>query len=170
MTIAEKYSKVLEISKKKVYKAEDECGFGRNTIANALKDNRLLSEEYHNKFITKFNVNPEWWETGKGEVILKKPYTGNNSSDSNGKGKSELDIRAHTYADLIEKNTDYKLMPTMILTDYSIIPKRILDGHEKEISRQESLINKYEGLIDRLEKEIATLRSQLVPQHAQQKL
>jgi hypothetical protein len=84
------------------------------------------------------------------------------SSDNN-----ETGIRGHVYTELIEKNSDYKLMPTMILTDYSIIPKRILDGHDKEIARQETLISKYEGLISRLEKEIESLRSQLTPKNAQ---
>jgi transcriptional regulator with XRE-family HTH domain len=86
----------------------------------------------------------------------------NKSTDNN-----ETVIRGHVYTELIERNSDYKLMPTMILTDYSIIPKRILDGHDKEIARQEKLITKYEGLISRLENEIESLRSQLTPKNAQ---
>lgn len=72
MTIAEKYRKVLEISKIKIYKAEDKCGFGRNTLKNAIDNNRLLSDEYHKTFIETFHVNEAWWRTEKGEVILEK--------------------------------------------------------------------------------------------------
>jgi hypothetical protein len=74
MTPGEKYRKVLEIRKKKVYKAEDLCGFGRNTIKNAIADDREMSTEYHKKFMTVFGVNPEWWESEKGEVVLKGTY------------------------------------------------------------------------------------------------
>ena len=42
MTASEKYAKVLTLRKKKTYKAEDECGFGRNTIANAIKEDRPI--------------------------------------------------------------------------------------------------------------------------------
>jgi hypothetical protein len=76
MNPGEKYSKVLILRKKKVYKAEDECGFGRNTLTKAIKEDRELSEEYHKKFMTQYAVNPVWWDTGKGDVLIEKGTSG----------------------------------------------------------------------------------------------
>ena len=72
MTIAEKYRKVLEIKKLSINKSELILGFGRNTLTNAIRDNRLLTPRYHRDFIEKFHVSENWWETGKGEVFNEK--------------------------------------------------------------------------------------------------
>lgn len=69
MTTSEKYRKVLELKKLKISKAEQILDFGRNTLDIPIKENRLLSQRLHNEFMTKFHVNPTWWETGKGEVF-----------------------------------------------------------------------------------------------------
>lgn len=72
MQIGEKYRKVLEAKKLTINKAEQVLGFGRNTLTNAIKDNRLLTARYHSDFMVKFHVKPDWWETGKGEIFTEK--------------------------------------------------------------------------------------------------
>lgn len=151
MTIADKYRKVLEIKKKKVYKAEDECGFGRNTLANAIKDNRMMSEEYHNKFIKHYSVNPIWWETEKGEVLTKNSTDVNNSTGSDEKARDEI------YRDLVENNSAYRLVPKSILDEeYRIVLKSEIELKDKMLR---DLLDAKNQLIDQLHQEIKELRS-----------
>lgn len=72
MTISEKYLKVLEIKELTEYRAEVILGFGRNTLTNAIKNNRILTPRFHRDFMEKFHVNPEWWDSGKGEIFHEK--------------------------------------------------------------------------------------------------
>lgn len=156
MTAGEKYAKVLTLRKKKTYKAEDECGFGRNTIANAIKKDRELSEEYHKKFIDHFGVNPEWWETENGEVFLKNGTHEQNEPAVAGK-VSTLKV----LQDALAEGSDYRLIPRTILDgEYRIELKSALD--EKTELRRDA-IEGYKKLVKKLEEEIADLRSGKIP-------
>ena len=166
MTPAEKYHKVLILKRKKVYKAEDECGFGRNTLQKAINEDREMSEEYHKTFMTAYSVNPVWWETEKGEIFLKNGTHGDKPGDNNG---YEIEPVLH---DLIEKNEKYRLVPTIILDKYEILSNRELESRERllqkmldqaeEISAtKQALLDDKDKLIETLEEEIAELRAKL---------
>jgi hypothetical protein len=164
LTFKEKIDIILnikELSKKDIEKSLDVDG----TFYKAYNENREPRKELLAEFLRKFHVKTSWWKnpigTTEAEIFEKNPTPAINSGDN-----KETAVRGHVYTDLIERNSDYKLVPTMLMMDYSIIPKRILDGHEKEIARQDNLIAKYEGYINRLEKENESLRSQLIPKNA----
>lgn len=142
--------------------AERKAGIKGTVLQKAVKRDGGLYDDNLDKFLRTFHVKRDWLLKGIGDMNEENPTPAMKSTDN-----KETAIRGHVYTDLIEHNSDYKLMPTMLLTDYSIIPKRILEGHEKEIARQDGLIAKYEGYISRLEKEIESLRSQLIPKNAQ---
>lgn len=168
MTPAEKYRKVLEIRKKKTYKAEDECGFGRNTLANAIKENREMSEEYHNKFMTHYEVNPDWWNSGKGEILIKNGTYVEIPKHNNG---NAMTARETFYTDLIEGNEEYSILPRAVLKDYKIVPDKIIDviiqstdearkALEKAKDLEiDSLVAKHETIIKGLNIEIEKLKN-----------
>jgi transcriptional regulator with XRE-family HTH domain len=145
-----------------------EIGISRQRLTNYKNGERFPDADFIQKWQKTFGENlMDLMDKATDKATNVSHETKNSTPAMKSTDSKETAIRGHVYTELIEQNSDYKLMPTMILTDYSIIPKRILDGHDKEIARQEILISKYEGLINRLEKEIESLRSQLTPKNAQ---
>lgn len=132
MTIAEKYLKVLEISKIKIYKAEDILDFGRNTIKNAIDEDRELSEDYHNDFMTHFNVNPDWWKSGKEPVLLKNGTPVQKTSD-NKVNDAALGIAFKT---IMEGGTEFTLIPKSLLQDkHRLVPLEIIERDERQMNK-----------------------------------
>jgi hypothetical protein len=139
----------------------------KQRLSNYKDGNRFPDADFIQKWQKTFGQNimdlmeeAENKSTGKSTNVSRE--TRNLTSVHKITDNKDLMIRGHVYTDLIEKNSDYKILPTVILTDYKIVPNNILESHEREIQRQDGLIVKYERLIERLEKENATLRSQVV--------
>lgn len=103
----------------------------------------------------------------------------NHTGDNKSLRKAEIMDKINTvYRDLVEANTEYRLVPKKILDDYDMLPKKELENRNKmmEIVTQamdeakDALIEKYEiviaGLkqrIERLEKENEDLRGGQIP-------
>lgn len=145
---------------------------GNATIAGWLSKSVDWTSDKLDKFLTHYGINREWWKTGKGEVFKE-----NNIYIETAAGTKETMTRESVYAELIEKNVNYRILPTLILLDHKIVPNDILEQHKKEIERhtkeverQDILISKYEKLIERLEGENAILRSQVRSDAVKQKL
>jgi len=115
MTIGEKYHKVLEARGLTINKAEQVLGFGRNTLTNAIKNNRLLTARYQREFIEKFHVKLSWWESGKGEVFDDYTLTPLESTTK----VIDFDIKGVDGFDLISYNykVEYRVTGTATLFD-----------------------------------------------------
>lgn len=73
MTFKEKIDNILRISNKKftsVYDLELKSGVGMGTLRKAYDENREPSKRTIWKLLESIGVNPEWWETGKGDIFL----------------------------------------------------------------------------------------------------
>lgn len=153
------------------------CGFHRDTIRKAIERGSELKDKNLRIFQDKLEINPEWWDTGKGDIYVSKHTYAEKAGDNklNGHGARET-----FYTDLIENNVEYSLLPRAVLKDYKIVPDKIIDviissnENEKKALREsmetakESLIKDYELLIkglenkvERLEKENEDLRRQI---------
>jgi hypothetical protein len=136
-----------------------DAGLGNATVDGWTDKQIEKSTATVEKFLRHYSINERWWKTGEGEIFITPAINSNNSD--------ETAIRGHVYTDLIERNSEYKLMPTVILANYKIVPNDVLESHRKEIAGRDNLIAKYEALIDRMENDIKNMRLQFVPKHVQ---
>lgn len=73
MTFKEKIDNILRIRGKKFKSIQDlelAAGLGMNTLRKAYNENREPSRKVVGKLLEEIGINPEWYETGKGEVFL----------------------------------------------------------------------------------------------------
>lgn len=75
MTFQQKIDKILSIKRIKLWKLGVESGLN-NTLEKAYTKNREMREKQTDKFLQNLNINPEWWNSGRGDVFLS-----NNNSD-----------------------------------------------------------------------------------------
>jgi hypothetical protein len=157
--------------------ALEEAGKIGNGTLKTWKDKSLdYSTTILLNFRKELRINPEWWDTGKGEVFVKN---GTYVDIPNEKPQNGMTIRETFYQELIENNAEYSLLPRAVLRDYKIVPDKIIDvilksnEHEREAMEKssrleiESLNQKYELIIaglenksERLEKENIELKKQ----------
>jgi len=75
MDFSEKILKILETNKLGIATAEalsEFCGFNRDTIRKAIDRGSQLNRANTRILLDKMRINPEWWESGKGEIYLQK--------------------------------------------------------------------------------------------------
>jgi transcriptional regulator with XRE-family HTH domain len=71
-------------------------------------------------------------------------------------------VKESFYRDLIENNQEYSLIPRAVLTDYKIVPEKIIDMiYSDKEELKNALISKYEMIISNMEREVNNLRSRL---------
>jgi hypothetical protein len=73
MEFSEKISTILKTNTLGIKTKEDLaefCGFNRDTIRKAIDRGSELSPRNSRTLQDKLRVNPEWWETGKGDIFL----------------------------------------------------------------------------------------------------
>lgn len=71
MTLAEKIEMVLKIKGLTIARAERLMGVSVATLTKTIKRNSGWHPSTEEKFIKLFNVNPNWWQTGVGDVLDK---------------------------------------------------------------------------------------------------
>lgn len=108
------------------------------------------------KFLNHYGIRMEWWKTGEGEVFKEK----NTSVDKTPPIKEN---REEIYRNLVEENSEYKLVPSELLNgEYRIILNRELEMRDRllteQISQQKELIATKNKLIQQLEDEVVSLR------------
>jgi len=142
-TIGARIAVLLDQKKVSVSKLESDGGVGNGTLKTWKDENVDYSTNTVETFLKNLRINRHWWMTGEGDIFAK--------DESN----SSLDKDA-IYRDLVESNSDYRLVPKTILDEeYRIVLKSQIEREEKVL---EILLEAKDKLISRLENEIAELR------------
>lgn len=145
MTFQEKIDKLLKVNKlgiNTVYGLEAQIGAAPGAISKPLKK----GDEPGPGTIKKIRdgvpgLNPDWWETGKGEVFITEvPQPGNNNG-KNYTGDPEV------YRTIVEGNTEYVLIPRTVLLDTKLISNEQLQNDRKVMDK---LLDQNEKLIERV--------------------
>lgn len=144
-----------------------QSGIIPNTLVKAISRNRL-TDEIVMKIHDSFGVRKEFLKTGEGEIFDENPTPAINLSDSTVNEPHALYDKEGVYTNLIERNTNYQILPTRLLNEYKIIPNNMIDTHDTEIkamdkaiAAQDRVISRYELEIKDKEMEIQLLRSEI---------
>lgn len=147
MTFKEKIDNLLRVSGKKfnsVYDLEQKSGVGMGTLRKAYDENREPSKRTIWKFLESLGINPEWWESGNGNIYLE------NGTDMQKFGENK------------EKPAD-EIARWLEDTDYTLVPKSIIDVLRKDIDANEkkflAIIDSKNDFIEDLKNQIADLRA-----------
>jgi hypothetical protein len=152
MTLKDKIKKILKTNELGIStpsSLETFIGASQGSITTPMRENGNLGPSLTKKLYEKIRVNPEWWETGEGEPIIPN-------------GTKNSMVKESFYRDLIENNQEYSLIPRAVLTDYKIVPEKIIDMiYSDKEELKNALISKYEMIISNMEREVNNLRSRL---------
>jgi hypothetical protein len=138
-----------------------DAGLGNGTVDGWTDKHLDISKPLVEKFLRHHSINPEWWESGKGEIFIKKHTPAIKST-----GNTEMD-KEDLYRDLVEGSSDYSLVPKTVLNgEYRMM--LISELEDRRASWKEALDSKNQ-LIAQLKEEIKELRAVKRPaQHAKQ--
>lgn len=149
MDAGEIISKVLSIKSLKLKDQNDlaiKCGILPNTLTVAINRDKLSSDVVQ-KIHDKLHVSKEFLREGKGPIMDDDPT-------------AVTEVPENIYRDLVESNSDYRLVPKTILDEeYRIVLKSQLE-QEKRIL--DILLEAKDKLISQLESEINQLRGNVV--------
>lgn len=143
MTFKEKIDKLLSISEKKfnsIYDLEVKSGIGMGTIRKAYDENRQPSNRIIWKFLECLNINPEWWETGKGDIYLSN----NTHVDKTGDNTKFDSIR-----EMLEGG-EYFIISAALKDNYQLVNIKTQEILEKELAAKNEQLRNREEQIARL--------------------
>lgn len=145
MDFRAKIDNVLKAKGFKLWKLAEVSGLD-STLEKAYKENREMREGKTDEFLQKLGITKKWWDTGEEPMFNIDPE------------KIALpEVQESVYRDLIEKNTEYRLIPKTILDEeYRIILKSEIDLNQQMLK---DLLDAKNELIKELKQEIAVLRS-----------
>lgn len=126
-----------------------EAGLGNGTV-DGWSDNQIeKSNAVVEKFLTHHRIRLTWWKTGEGEIF--------NTDVPNTTSNTENLSEEAMYRNLVEANTDYRLVPKTVLDgEYRMMLKSEIELKEKMLFE---VINAKNSVITQLEREITELRS-----------
>jgi hypothetical protein len=159
----EKIDKIQEITGLAPTVMEKKCALGQGTITKNYTLNKEMSSNSTKIFLEEMGINREWWESGKGDVLVKKPTQVELSSSKTPQSEME---KMKVYQSLIEGSTPYILQHASIIEEYRMVPKEIITMLSQSAAAQTSvkeLEEKYIQLIEGLKDEIELLRKKLPP-------
>jgi transcriptional regulator with XRE-family HTH domain len=161
-------SQLISDKKKSQQDVADALGEKKQTLSNYALGKRYPDPEFFRK-----------WQKVYGEDIIgmvedrlnessnvdEKPENPTIVKKSTGSAEIPKSAKESVYTYLIEQK-DHKLIPATLLTDYTMIPNRLINRHDRDIdrlerenARLERMLGKSEKLVENLEKEVAALRS-----------
>lgn len=125
---------------------------GRNFPTERLLSNGLIDDWWIrpidwtsgklDKFLTHYNVNREWWKTGKGPIF--------NTSVQNPPAVTEIQA-GEIYRKIVEGGTEYLLVPrTAFEGKYRFIPIEEIELRAKELERKDDQIRRRDNQIEGL--------------------
>jgi hypothetical protein len=158
MTLKEKIHKILkhnDLGISTPSALETFIGASQGAITTPMREGGNLGPALTKKLHEKARVNPEWWETGKGEIFFSRSVTKSNDMTVTG-------VKESFYKELIEENEEYSLIPRAILKDYKIVPEKIINMiYQDKEELKNALVAKYEMIISGQDQLIRDLRSKL---------
>lgn len=171
MSFKEKIDKILEVNQlgiNSVSAFEDKIGAGRGAVNEFYNEDREPGRKTLKKIMTFPGLNPTWYNTGEGPIFVKNGTYVKTPMEN---PKNEK-VHEEVYRDLVESNSEYRLVPKVILDRYEILSQRELESRErvlsamldqaKEISAtKQLLLDEKDKLIVALEEEIYELRAKL---------
>lgn len=93
MDFSEKISNILRTNKLGLATNEalsEFCGFHKDTIRKAIERGTSLNKSYTRILTDKIGINPDWWDTGKGDVYVKN---GTQDGEIRTKNEKELTVK-----------------------------------------------------------------------------
>lgn len=163
MTIQDKFDKILKTNKlkiKSIFGLERYSKVGIGSVSKFLSKGESPTIGTIKTIQEALSINTEWWETGKGDIYLEKPTQMPKPNDNDGNLDPEED---RVLRELIERNDKYRLVPTIILTEYEILSKNEIASREsllqELIASQRVVIASKNDVITELKKEIDLLKS-----------
>jgi hypothetical protein len=156
MTFKQKIDKILEIKQIKLWKLAEESELG-TTLEKAYNENREMRESTVGKLLQKVGINGEWWNSGKGDILIKQPMTQPGSPDERG----QLILQS-----IIDHADEYRWIPKQAFDgDYRLMLKSEIENMraamDKLIVAHERTLDLQEKQNARLEKENDELRERL---------
>lgn len=162
MTFAQKIDKILltnTLGISSIMALENFCGIGRGTVSSLYSGDTKNGIKTEKKIIEKLRINPEWWNNSVEPIYM----TGEKTKEPSGAGAAA--IPESIYRDLVESNSEYRLVPKTILQEeYRIVLKSEMDSKDKLVHE---VIESKNHLIDQLKIEIKNLELRLKGVHAE---
>jgi len=152
MSFKRKIDKILEVNDlniNSISALEDAIGASRSSLNEFYKSDEEPGRKTLNRLKNLKGLNWDWYTTGIGEPFLKD-------------GELPVNINPESiYRDLVEANSDYRLVPKTILDEeYRIVLKSELDDRAQLWKDAMAAKN---ALIDQLYKQIDSLTNGAVP-------
>lgn len=155
MRFSEKIDILLRYNKlglNTIEEIESHCEIGAKTLRKNYNENTEPTRRILVKLLTGLGVNPEWWDSGKGEIFGTNSTAAINSDDNTENAPGD-----ELYRKWLEGETDYRLVHKTVLEgEYRMMLKSEIE--ERSIMWREALESKNE-LIRQLKEEIKELRS-----------
>lgn len=170
MTIQDKFDKILKTNKlgiKSIFGLEKYCGVGVGSVSKFLTKGESPTLGTIKTIQDAIGINPDWLESGKGDIYLEKRTDVENTSNLTPADEE------HVYHDLVESKTEYRLVHKTILNEeYRIMLKSEI---EERASLMRQALEAKNELIEQLKKEITDLRNRVVhgiphPKEAEKKV
>lgn len=120
MDFSEKISTILKTNTLQLVTKEDlaeYCGFHRDTIRKAIDRKSELKDKYLRIFQDKLRINPQWWDTGKGDIYLRNVTDDDKPDDNQEKMYNHSDV----YRTIVEGHTEYLLVPREVLKETQLV-------------------------------------------------
>lgn len=160
MTFKEKINKLLATNKLgigSVNALEKRCGTSSGAIAKPLRANDEPGVEIIKKIKEKLGVNERWWDTGEGPIYLTEVKSPAQQFED--KAVSVTQVPESIYKDLVEANSEYRLVPRTILQEeYRIM--LLSEIEDQKVLRDKALESK-DKMISMLQDRIAELNDQI---------
>lgn len=128
-----------------------QCGIIPNTLLASLNRD-AISDENITKIHDKFGIRKQYLKTGKGEMM---------GGDTPIKKHAKLSDYTLEEFDLANPESNYRLIPSVVLETYNLIPEKVIDFLLKSVENERSMNNKHELAIEGLLNKAGRLQTRI---------
>jgi hypothetical protein len=108
------------------------------------------------RFLNYWGINKDWWRTGKGDPITKKPTPAIKSTDNMEKGQYE-----GVYQTIVEGRTEYVLIPRSILSETQLVSTEQINKTWAELAEKNRELERKNKQLDFYQEQFAKLMDNL---------
>lgn len=141
MRIQDKFDTILKTNKlgiKSIFGLEKFAKVGTGSVSKFLNENESPTIGTIKKIQDALRVNPEWWDTEKGDIYLEKHTSVDKASDNNGKMENPEEV----YRNIVEGNTEYILIPRSVLNEkYRLVAIEQIEKDKTQAEKQSKQID-----------------------------